>query len=323
MDLRKYDVPENIAEILKGGGKRKTDFDYVQWYQPFIFTDDVITGAGAIWNSGANEFYCTKEDTKKMRKIFLREAIILGDWYNYINNIMLDSFPNAETFLDFGCSNGHFGFDLTRRGKIYTGIDRESQRPSYELIKRITGIEFEWIDDTYNEMTHSLKLNSTRQFDCGILSVVLMHLADPHYAMAYISKKIKKGIFFSTLVVPGHEHKFFARVRGYRINMPLPLSFELVPSEPLGESLMRFAGFQYIYKIPYRKKGNPRNTKRWRCWIASREPISDLAIIKYNLLEIPDRRETFADINKGNISLPNINSKYLNKIKRLVSRRMT
>ena len=38
MDLRDYTVPNNIEEIIKNQSK-----EGLTWYQPFIFSEDVIT----------------------------------------------------------------------------------------------------------------------------------------------------------------------------------------------------------------------------------------------------------------------------------------
>ena len=296
MDLRGYSVPPDIGRIIEETTTRRPDF--VTWYQPFIFSKDVIVGTAALWNAGYDTVYCTEEDDDLKKETFLRESQRLGDWFDYINDILVASFPSARTFLDFGCNNGHFGFNLASRGKVYTGIDRERNRESYEIISKITGIQFEYIGDTYDEGTHSLRhLAEDRVFDCAILSSVIMHLTDPHYAMAYFAPKIAQGVYFSTLIIPGDEHKFKARMTTWRAKKDLPFVFEFVPTEPLAESLLRFAGFEYLYRIPYREGIDPDNTKRWRQWVAARRQIPQEAIDRFSLQVMPDRREEFADVS--------------------------
>jgi hypothetical protein len=56
MDLRGCEIPHDIGSIL-----RKQMAEGVSWYQPFIFSDDVVTGAAAVWNAGANKYLCTED----------------------------------------------------------------------------------------------------------------------------------------------------------------------------------------------------------------------------------------------------------------------
>lgn len=295
MDLRQYRIPRDIGSILR----RQVYDENVKWYQPFIFTDDVITGTAAAWNAGADKYLCTPEDPPELRESFLRENMILGDWYRHLVDVIVASFPAQTSFLDFGCNMGHFGLDLASRGKRCMGIDVPRNEPGQALLKRITGIDFEFVPGQYDEETHSIpELDSQRSFDVGILSVVIMHLTDPHYAMRYFSERIRHGLFFSSLLVPGNGHFFKARITPYNRDKPLPHAFELVPTEPLAESLMRLSGFPHLYKIPYREGIDPRHSSHWGCWIAARTPIEPRVVERFELRHVEDRTDQYADARR-------------------------
>ena len=291
MDLRNCAVPAGIASILEdqlAGG--------VHWYQPFVFTDEVIAGTAAVWNAGEDRLLCTERDSDVTRANFLRETAVLTDWYTRLTDIIDASFPDAETYLDVGCNVGHFGVELTRRGKHYTGIDRPEMRPGVELLQSITGTPFEFAGTSYDEDTHRLgEFDESRRFDVGILSVVIMHLTDPHYALPYFGDKVRRGVFFSSLLTGGNGHLFRARIRPADRSRPLPHTFELVPTEALCETMLRHSGFPHLYKIPYRDGVDPRHSRLWGCWIAAREPIPGDAVSRFDLRTVPDRTDDYAD----------------------------
>jgi SAM-dependent methyltransferase len=291
VDLRSYDVPAGIADILEAQIAAG-----VSWYQPFVFTDDVIAGTAAVWNAGEDRFLCTARDSAQTRANFLRETLVLSAWYHWLTDIITTSFPDADSYLDFGCNMGHFGIDLAARGRTYTGIDVARNQPGVELLQRITGSHFEFTAGRYDEDVHRLdRFDEARQFDVGILSVVIMHLTDPHYALPYFAAKIRHGIFFSSNLTGGGGHLFRARIRLGDRNRPLPHTFELVPTEALCETMLRHSGFPHLYKIPYRDGIDPRHSRLWGCWIAAREPIPDDAVRRFDLRYVPDRVDDFAD----------------------------
>jgi SAM-dependent methyltransferase len=231
-----------------------------------------------------------------VRESFLRETLILGDWYRHLVDIMVSAFPAAHTFLDFGCNMGHFGFDLTARGKQCTGVDVPRNETGKRFLEQIIGIDFEFISAQYSEELHRIPdFVVGRQFDVGVFSVVIMHLTDPHYALRYFSKKLRHGMFFSSLLVPGNVHHFLARMTPYNRDKELPHAFELVPSEPLAESMLRLSGFGHVYKIPYREGVDPRHRSRWGCWLAAREPIAEEAISRFGLMYVEDQIDRYAD----------------------------
>jgi SAM-dependent methyltransferase len=292
MDLRAFPMPPDIAEVLR----RQIEIDRVSWYQPFVFTDTVMTGVGAIWNAGGQDYLCTGSEPANVVEDFARETATLSDWYARVADILVAAFPDAQSYLDIGCNMGLFGIDLVQRGRSYTGVDVPRNAPGVRLLQSITGTDFEFLALPYDENEHRIRgLDDGRMFDVGILSFVIVHLTDPHYAMPYFAAKLRRGCFFATNLVPQPGHAFHARIRHHDRARRLPHTFELVPTEAMAESLLRFSGFPYAYRIPYREGVDPRNLRGSGCWIAAREPIPDEAIDRFALVSVEDRSGTFTE----------------------------
>lgn len=287
MDLRDYTVPNNIEEIIKNQSK-----EGLTWYQPFIFSEDVITGTGAMWNANQKSYFCTTSDSSSTKVAFLREALCLGNWYNTLNKIAIEVCPSAMNFLDIGGNVGHFGFDLTAQGKKVTVVDRAVR--SYQVVNAITGIEFEYIPDMYSEKSHEVVGLRERKFDFTIASAVSTHLSDPHYFLGYLGTLTAKGMLLTTPVSTHEGSAFFARIPIYRRYKPLPYTFELVPTKDLAENLLRLAGFEYIYRRLF-KKGDPKNTQAWGVWFALKEPAPEEAVTLHELVLQPDKLSKYAD----------------------------
>ena len=291
MDLRGFAMPPRIAETIQdlmAGG--------VTWYQPFIFRDDLIAGVAAMWNAGGDKYLYTASDPEETRRSALHEALRLTQWYAHVAELMVAAFPTARSVLDFGCNLGHFGFDLVPRGMDYCGIDMPRNEPGVRLLQELAGLQFEFAGSPYDEDHHRLAaFEGSREFDVGILSVVLMHLTDPHYAMPYLAAKFRQGFFFSTALLPGTGLDFKARMTHYNRGKPPPHAFELVPTVPLAEVLMQLCGFGFLYRIPYRVGVDPGNVGRTACWIASRAALPDDVVDRFQLSAVPDRIETFTE----------------------------
>src|SRR5262245_39468088 len=113
MDLRKFELPKNLEQILLEHKKKN-----VPWYQPFIFNADLMVGTGAAWNSfgKVRQYVCTSADSAETKKIFLKENQRLGDWYSILVSMITDCCPQAKSFVDIGCNVGHFLFELVGKG---------------------------------------------------------------------------------------------------------------------------------------------------------------------------------------------------------------
>ena len=102
---------------------------------------------------------------RAVRDVFLKENIILGDWYDQLIRMVIEVSPASNTFIDFGCNAGHFCFSLKALGKRATGVDVWQE--CYEVISDITGMTFEYIQCRYNSATHEVPEFHQRTFDFG------------------------------------------------------------------------------------------------------------------------------------------------------------
>lgn len=288
MDLRSFNVPSNIAQTLHEHNGRG-----VMWYQPFIFSDQVVTGTGAIWNGGQTKYFCNAEDTPATREVFLTQARVLGDWYDTLVKMSLACAPEARTFLDVGCNVGHFGFALTKAGRSVTGVDRTDLH--HRVVRDIVGTSFEFIPEPYSERSHDIPALRGRQFDFTVASAVSTHLTDPHYFLGYLGETTRQGVLLTTPLRQGEGLAFKARLPVWSRDKRLPFNMELVPTAELAEVLLTLAGFPYLYRRPFRE-GDPANTSAWGAWVALRSPAPAEAVSAFGLEARPNLVEQHADI---------------------------
>lgn len=297
MDLRKFKMPENLYELVTKSDGEKTS----RWYQPFIFRDDLITGSCGPWALRTPSQVCTSEDPLEIRQAFLREAIKIGDYYDKLNRILIESIPNAHKILEIGCNAGHLCFDLARQGRQVTGVD--IWKATYEIIKNIIGVEFEYLNTKYNSRTHMVPELQTRTFDVAITVNLANHLIDLPYFTSYIGSKATKGILFVCLTIPGETPILKLRIRAGRKDNPLLQRFEYLPATSAIELMLYSLNFKYVYRCQHCKE-DPSYTKNWGVWLVLNKEISEEITLKYNLCLVKNRVEEYADKSIGVLSLP-------------------
>ena len=297
MDLRGYDIPTDINELLREHRSRR-----VMWYQPFIFTDRTVVGTGAAWNNtlGVRQYICTDDDDEQTQQLFLEQNTILGNWYQELVDLVVDASPNSREFLDLGCNAGHFCFSLGQYGKRATGVD--FWKECYEIVSRIVGSEFEYIEGRYDSASHRISDLEDRTFDFAIASAIQTHLSDPHFFIAYVAKKCPQGALFTTPVVPYEEPVFRHRITVGRRNRPLPERFEFLPSESAMEVMLQTV-YPHVYQRASRVT-DPFNTRAWGIWIALRDEVTPAVAEKYGLTKTPDRITQLTDDHADACSLP-------------------
>lgn len=276
MDLRGYKLPDDIDERVLDKG-----VESMEWYQPFIFRDDLAAGSGGLWTLLKKSYVVTKDDTPEMCEEFIKENIKLGEFYSKMIQIMTDLSPDSETFIDIGCNVGLFGFELLKRGKKPTGVDWHVS--SYELISEILGQKFEYVCDRYDNLSHTIPSMEGRTFDGLILSAILLHVSDPHYFMGYLSKMIKKGVMITTPYIESDMPVFRARTPWWREGLDLPLRIEFIPSDTMLMLMLKLSGFEYIYRYKF-VESDPQNIQdAWGIWMAYREEAPAEAVARHDM----------------------------------------
>lgn len=300
MDLRGYKVPADIGKLLG----TLSDKGPV-WYQPFIFTDKVITGTGALWSGGIRDgaLYCTESDPEERRQVFLKQAIILGDFYHrlvdLIQGVSGDAFA-SQSYLDVGCNVGHFCFDLVKRGALnVTGID--TMPSSYKVVSDITGLRFNYVTQMYSEVEH--RVTGVGTADVSLAIAVSTHLCDPHYFIRWLSDNTKRMMLIVTPLFQGDGSYFLARQPVWRKTRPLPHFYELVPTRVLLINMLRAAGFPEVYELTARPDWPASMVKNWGAFLALKTGVAVNANVTrdFVLVEAPDYRDECSDVGISGI----------------------
>jgi SAM-dependent methyltransferase len=296
MDLRSFRLPSNINKLItKEDGKQGS-----KWYQPFVFRDDLITGACGPWALRAPSNVCTVEDPVEFRKNFLNEAIKLGEFYDRLSRIIIEVAPTCKEFLEIACNVGHLCFDLTRQGKKVTGVDLWES--SYEIVRNITNVEFEYLNLRYNIKTHSIPELGARVFDFVMTINFANHLIDLPFFINYIGSRATKGFLFACLISYNETPVLQLRVRAGRKDNPLLHRFEYIPSSTAIELMLHSLKFKYVYHYQYNKK-DPKYTKSWGIWLITNEEVTNEVLIKYNLTPVMNKIEEYAEEYSGVLSV--------------------
>jgi SAM-dependent methyltransferase len=299
MDLRTFKLPGNLEQTLLEHKKNN-----VPWYQPFIFSDQLMVGTGAAWNGlgKARQYICTSADSAEVKRIFLEENLRLGDWYSSLVAMITHCCPKAKCFVDIGCNVGHFLFELADRGLAGTGVD--TWRDCYTVVSSITGTNFEYIQGRYRSDIHRIPELEGRKYDFLIASAITTHLTDPHYFLGYARGLSSLGMLVTTPVVPYEEPVFRHRITVGRRNRPLPERFEFLPS-PSAMEMMLQSIYPHVYIRPYRSS-DPKNTQKWGVWLCLTEPLGQSELAVHGLKSAADRIKQFGDASAGSCSIPNL-----------------
>jgi SAM-dependent methyltransferase len=298
MDLRKFKKPDNIDELVRDDGEKNS-----KWYQPFIFRDDLITGYCGPWALRAPSNVCTVEDPIEFRQNFLNEALKLGEFYDKLNRIIIGAVPTCKEFLEIACNAGHLCFDLTRQGKKVTGVDL--WQSSYDVVRNITNIEFEYLNLRYSIKNHSIPELGERVFDFVITINFANHLIDLPYFINYVGSKATKGILFACLISYNETPALKLRIRAGRKDNPLLYRFEYVPSSSAIELMLYSLKFKYVYHYQYNEE-DPEYTKSWGIWLVTNEVMAKEVLLKCGLTLVKNKVDVYAEHYTGTLSMTNV-----------------
>lgn len=259
MDLRKYHLSgsdiETAAEVLN--------------YQPFIITDDCQTGVAYSWlygedgGRGANvrDFVLRKDsvDSSTWNQFADANGRLRAMYDDWIGSIA-EHYPGG-TLLDPACNNGYFLFRGLEFGSSRaTGYDRSDYTKSVAFLNKITGRNANFIHRPYNSWTHDIE--ACPPHDVAIASLILCHISDPLYFLAFLGKVAREAIFLFTGM--GLE-------QGYRIYYSKPNRFYLTDEFPvcfdnnvgLSKDLLfdslALMGFKNIKILSYKSTWLPRS----------------------------------------------------------------
>jgi 2-polyprenyl-3-methyl-5-hydroxy-6-metoxy-1,4-benzoquinol methylase len=274
MDLRPHNVTPAQLDLARELAVRG-----LLCYQPFLFADDFMTGAGyefAKIAEGAGMVYYPQVPEEKLENAEVRRNIIdpslrdefadyrsrLADLYeNFIEACGEHVGPYSElTFADVGCCSGYFPVSFAKRGaKRAVGYDVVDYTPSFALLNDVLGTNAEFIHRGYDTTIGGIPEAET--FDVVLSIAVLVHLSDPLQHLAFLGRIAHKAILVWTWTSENEEDAMVIRygaVNRYYADRHFPNCFDIMQISPgLLRKSLEIMGFTEIHQIRNRPAGMP------------------------------------------------------------------
>jgi hypothetical protein len=252
MDLRKYGLSPN--EVKRGTG--------VLNYQPFILSDDIQTGVAYSWLYGAEggraaragEFLCYRgtvapELWDQFTDANARLRAMYEDWLDAIAGTYA-----GGSLLDPACNNGYFlSGALLRKMKRATGYDRVDYTSALQFLNDTTGTDATFIHRAYSPWTH--RIDDCEPHDVVVASLILCHISDPLYFLAFLGKMAKEALFLFTGMgtQPGYAVYYSKPNRFYTADeFPVCFDNDVGTSRDLLFDSLALMGFKNIRILEHR-----------------------------------------------------------------------
>lgn len=248
-------------------------------YQPFVFSDDLQTGAGyefAKIAEGAGLVYCARPPDQYRGNPSVERHLIdpvlrhefaecnqrLRVLYETMIDIVEEHVGPASnlTMADIGCCSGYFPLSYARRGaKRAVGFDLVDYSPSFRLLNEILGTHAEFRHKGYAGTTQGM--DEADRFDVVYSIAVLVHLSDPLQHLAFLGRMAKRAIVVWTWTSEGEEDELVIRyksVNRYYKDSRFPYCFDVMQISPgLLKRSLELMGFTEIHQISNQPGGMP------------------------------------------------------------------
>jgi hypothetical protein len=260
MDLRKYGINESQQQRAIGCLN----------YQPFIISDDVQTGVAYSWLhseeggrlSNASDFVLDRRDVaedrwQKFADANSRLRCMYDDWVDEIAK----TYPGG-TLVDPACNNGYFPVGALIRGmSAATGYDRDNHSVSVALLNEILGTNAVFHHQAYSSWTHCI--DECQPHDVAVTSLIMCHISDPTYFLAFLGKIAREAIFLFTGmgIEPGYRVYYSKPNKFYRTDeFPVCFDNDVALSKDLLFDSLCMMGFKNIKVLEHRQTWLPQ---RW------------------------------------------------------------
>lgn len=281
MDLRPYRPTQEQLATVKDLACRG-----LLCYQPFIFSDELQTGAGyefATGKEGAGLVYCAEPPAQyrgsppverllinpAIKSEFAKDNHALRSLYeSMVDLVEKHAGPIADfSMADIGCCAGYFPLAFAKRGaRRAVGYDLVDYTPTFELLNGILGTQAEFVHQGY--IGESQRIKGVETFDVALSIAVLVHLSDPLQHLAFLGSIAQRAIFVWTLTSsdlnPADDEKMFIRyhsVNRYYEHSKFPFCFDVTQISPaLLKKSLEMMGFSDIYELAPTPDGMP---ERW------------------------------------------------------------
>lgn len=262
MDLRPYGLtPQQIdsaAAVLN--------------YQPFIISDEVQTGVAYSWLyseeggrlARTHDFVWKRNDTPagewaKFADANQRLRAMYEDWLNEI----AQRYPGG-TLLDPACNNGYFLVRALQRGmRAATGYDRADYTGSVSFLNQLTGLNARFIHRAYSPWTHTI--DGCQPHDVAVASLILCHISDPLYFLAFLGKMAREAIFlFAGMGTDPGYRVYYSKPNKFYSADEFPVCFDndVGLSEDLLFDSLALLGFKHIDVLEHKSTWLPESWYR-------------------------------------------------------------
>lgn len=266
MDLRKYSLSPEQEEELR----------HLIGYQPFILSDDCMTGTGDIWSNRskmkcADRTICAPEEWERFSEANLRMMRMYNDWIDEVKTRCEDF--GQMTVLDTGCNAGFFLYRFREEGVSRAwGYDLNPKLVrAYEILNEITGLNVVYHNVAYDQFKHEIP--NAEPADIVVSTGVMCHLSDPLYYLHFLGKLAKRMLLlFSTVDDHNRLRITYGKPRKFYKN-PFPICFDNMTtvSKPLVLFALQDIGFQQVIELPYRPEWVSFEWyKQFKCFLAMR-----------------------------------------------------
>lgn len=275
MDLREHKISDEqinqAAELACKG---------LMCYQPFQFSDDLMTGAGyefAKIAEGAGLVYAKEipdgiDPNNEAVQRHLIDPCILPEFKDFNRRLdvlyqsMIDltlqhvGKPEDLTFADVGCCSGYFPLVFSQRGaKEAVGFDREDYSRTFNLLNDILGTNADFQNKPYRGDIGEIENAGIFDVVCSI--AVLVHLSDPLSHLAFLGRSARKAILVWTWTSEDQEEDMtisYKSINRYYEHQQFPFCFDVMQISPtLLRRSLELMGFTEIYELENCPDGMP------------------------------------------------------------------
>jgi hypothetical protein len=236
-------------------------------YQPFILSDDIQTGVAYSWLYSAESGRLSKVNDFVWR----RQAATLQEWERFsdanarLRNMYedwLDAIAQAYpggTLLDPACNNGYFLVGALRRGMNKAiGYDRVDYSDPVRFLNESLGTSAEFIHQPYSSWTH--RIEGCQRYDVAVASLIMCHISDPLYFLAFLGRVAKEAIFLFTgmSTAPGYAIHYSKPNKFYpEDDFPVCFDNDVGLSRDLLFESLNLMGFKNIRLLNYKPSWLP------------------------------------------------------------------
>ena len=259
MDLRKFPAVKDISE---------QEIMSLWWYQPYIFSDDIVTGIPPQWfMKGIDQSIVKRSELgRKFNRFWdlsTRTAKMYEDWSIALTEMSHVDLSQASAF-EIGCNTGSMLFSLKERGvETCVGIDRSSEVARQRTILRdITGIHgVDFRSGGWSSESHSIQgLQDSEQFDLVICTAVAQHISDPLHLIRELASRTKKALLLHTWAGTfnmGMTIRYMPAAHHEKWGDVFPNQFDTQVSKKLLKYSLKECGFKEVIQLQYSRKWLP------------------------------------------------------------------